>query len=333
MKKLFVCLMAMFAISVTSVYAVDEKWNKSAMLEQGDSIRLFYGAAALTNAYNAAADSGAVITLSKGAWGDLTISKKIKLIGHYGFNSSKFNATVFNKIVIGVNDVVIDGVYCGEMQVSGVDGLKVIHSLMSNLYGADQPHVNTTIDQCVVTRFNRQFFDMSANLRFYNSTLPYMSIYNTSTKNENIIYVTNCAVRADNGNNLDVLPYGAYHNNVIGCNTETSASYPNVYYYNTFVWRGSSASTSPTMHIGEHVVYENNITGILDQILPKDAWFTSQPLYPVNPGLGSDGTPRGPLGGSGFTDAPNVPRVTQRDIDIYPDSIGNINVKISVSAE
>lgn len=327
MKKFLVSMVALMAMSTTCVYAVDEKWRLSAMLEQGDSIQLFYGANALQDAHNAAADSGAVITLSKGSWGDFTINKKIKLIGYYGFTSYYDSGTELYKLTIAANDVVVDGVCCDHMDVIKKDGLKVIHSYVGYLRGHYYPHVNTTIEQCYVQLIDSDFLEYSTNLRFYNSTLLSMPKY----RGENIIYVTNCVVFFQH---IDDLPYGAYHNNVMVGYYDTyhDVSYPNVYYYNTFT---SSSNKEAVLFIdfGEHVVREGNQYMKFVTVFGEDWEDIDGPVRPVNPGTGSDGTPCGPLGGNGFTDKPQIPRVTGSDIDIYPDSTGKLNVKITVSAE
>lgn len=330
MKKFLVSMVTLMAMSTTCVYAVDEKWRLSAMLEQGDSIQLFYGANALQDAYNAAADSGAVITLSKGSWGDFTINKKIKLIGYYGFTSYYDSGTVLNELTIAANDVVVDGVYCGGMTVGNVNGLKVIHSYVKSI-GASRGHVNTTIEQCYVEDFDTYFFDVSLNLRIYNSTLGSMSNYIDKERNKYIIYVTNCVV--DVSSDMDLLPYGAYHNNVmVGPDYSFNASAPNVYYYNTFT-SDNYEWEIPHVNWGAHVVREGNQYMEFVTVFGEDWEYIYGPVCPINPGTGSDGTPCGPLGGNGFTDKPQIPRVTGSDIDIYPDSTGKLNVKITVSAE
>ena len=322
-------MVTLLAMSMTSVYAVDQKWKRSAMLEQGDSIQLFYGTNALGDAYNAAADSGAVIMLSKGSWGEFSINKKIKLIGFYGFSSDYDNATLFDQLTIVADDVIIDGVFCNRMDVVKVNGLKIIHSCVNErLSDNGYPHVNTTIEQCYVGNFSDEFFANSANLRFYNSTLNPDWWHNND--NENIIYVTNCVVFI---NELDNLPYGAYHNNVMIVNDyRVEASFPNVYYYNTFIDE-SNRYSAPYLDFGQYVVREGNHVKSFETVFGDVDAKRWRLMYPVNPGTGSDGTPCGPLGGSGFTDSPQIPRVTGSDIDVYPDSAGKLNVKITVSAE
>ena len=308
------------------MYAVDQKWKLSAMLEQGDSIQLFYGTNALGDAYNAAADSGAVIMLSKGSWGEFSINKKIKLIGFYGFSSDYDNATSFDELTIVADDVIIDGVYCDIMSVLKVNGLKIIHSMVERLSDNGYPHVNITIEQCYVGKFSDKFFANGANLRFYNSTLNPARGHN----NKYIIYVTNCVVFI---NELDNLPYGAYHNNVMIVNDyRVEASFPNVYYYNTFIDE-SNRYNAPYLDFGQYVVSEGNQEKSFVNVFGDVDANLWELMYPVNPGTGSDGTPCGPLGGNGFTDRPQIPRVTGSDIDVYPDSAGKLNVKITVSAE
>jgi len=90
-KKLFVA--AMFVtISAVSLYAQDVQL---ATLQQGEDLRVFYGADALKDAVNAAED-GNTIYLSAGEFSSyqLQLSKSIKIIGAGGFNTDASKNTV-----------------------------------------------------------------------------------------------------------------------------------------------------------------------------------------------------------------------------------------------
>ena len=75
-KKFFVA--AMFVtISVASVCAQDVQL---ATLQQGEDLKVFYGADALKNALDAAS-TGDLITLSAGTFNDVTITKAVTIQG------------------------------------------------------------------------------------------------------------------------------------------------------------------------------------------------------------------------------------------------------------
>ena len=104
MKK-FVLSFFTLLISVSHAFADGE----SAMLQQGDSIQIFYGTTALTQAYSAADSAGAVITLSPGNFGSLTIEKKnLKVIGNYGLTHT-LEISFLSSLTIAADNVNIDG--------------------------------------------------------------------------------------------------------------------------------------------------------------------------------------------------------------------------------
>ncbi len=317
-------MVALLAMSTASVYAGDGRYTRSAMLEQGDSIQLFYGLDAFHQAYNAAADSGAVITLSKGDFisDNFHLGKSIKIIGYYGFSSDPTQATVFAKPVgVGANNITLDGIYFkGGLQVYNVENFTAVHSWIEKFFGKPS-HSNTTIDQCIVRYFN-EFVVNGENLRITNSTLSETGDYDDRDRNTNAAYIKNCVLYVSDER---YLCYAMYENNIFIGWAEYYLQYPSIYIHNHFY----CAQGSNNLYWGENNRHEGNVAYTHRDVLPTNTY----PAYPINAPLGSDGTSVGPLGGSGFTDRPSIPRVTSQSIGFKPDSIGNINVKISVSAE
>lgn len=325
MRKFLVCMVTLLAMSMASVYAD----NQSAMLQQGDSITLFYGKNALTDAYTAAADSGAVITLSKGHFGNLTIEKPISIVGYVK------DGSVLNELTVKANNVSIDGIYISGLGLDSIYNCRVTHSWVNDFLDNPQWNTYTIFDQCVIMQC-RFALQRSTDMVIKNSTI-YTSC-RAWGKNTNMAYILNCVIYVPNSNYeidrgsseicTEPLPYAIYKNNVIrfdgfyGHTTLAQNDYSK-FFNNT--WAVANGNIS----LGEACVVENNVIGNASEILPE----VKYPAYPTNPGLGTDGTPRGPLGGSGFTDHPSQPRVISRNIDTNSDVEGKINVKITVSAE
>ena len=320
-------MVTLLAMSMASVYADDGRYTRTAMLEQGDSIQLFYGQDAFQQAYTAAADSGAVITLSKGEFlsGNFHLGKSIKIIGHYGFSSDPTEATVFAYPVgVGANNITLDGIYFKNgLQVYEVKDFTAVHAWIEKFYGSYPYHSNTTIDQCVVKNFN-EFIINGENLKITNSTLSQTGDYNSKERNTNAAYIKNCLLYCHDSR---YLCYAMYENNIFVAtyydnNCTYYLHYPSIYLHNHF-FKCSS------LDWGENNRHEGNVAYDHRNVLPIQTY----PAYPINAPLGSDGTPVGPLGGSGFTDHPNIPRVKSQSIGLKPDAEGKINVKITVSAE
>ncbi len=337
------------AMSTTCVYADQH----SAMLEQGDSIALFYGADALQQAY-AVADSGAVITLSKGLFTGLTIEKSLTLVGYYGFSNDPYRATVISgDLVVAANKTSINGVYVtNELRLHTVSDCTIRHSWLAALATKETTmiHTNTVVDQCVISSYISQAaYAWSKDFVIKNSTIR---TYVTNVDNSNPIYCANSLIYLFNRSSAtgdNALPYGVFKNNVImysgnydsATNNDDniyllSQKYASSYIHNAWCrfepWSGANCNTE--RNYGSLASVINDVQIPIDNIFAEFNYQSLRfPAYPINPGLGSDGTPRGPLGGTGFTDRPSIPRITGRDIDLNPDSIGNINVKISVSAE
>ncbi|MBQ8221296.1 MAG: hypothetical protein IJZ31_08860 [Bacteroidaceae bacterium] len=350
MKKFFACMVALMVMSTTFVYADQH----SAMLEQGDSIALFYGADALQQAY-AVADSGAVITLSKGKFAGLTIEKSLTLVGYYGFSNDPSRATVISgDLVVSANKTSINGVYVTEhLRLYNVSDCTIRHSWLISLNAVatgGMIHTNTIVDQCVVsTHVSIPVCAWSKDFVIKNSTIR---MDQAEINNPNPIYLVNNVIYLINNNGYAskdyTLPYGIFTNNIFvytndydysvnadGRIETLSQKYANTYLNNAWArCRVSDRNYNNNRNYGTLASVIDDVTIPQDSIFAEFHYQSLQfPAYPINPGLGSDGTPRGPLGGTGFTDRPSIPRITGRDIDLNPDAGGKLNVKITVSAE
>ena len=339
-------MVTLWTMSMTSVYADQH----SAMLQQGDSIALFYGADALNQAY-AVADSGAVITLSKGDFTGLSIDKSITLIGYYGFSDQPAEGTVIaGDVTITANKVTVDGIrITGTLILGDISNCIIRHSGLNKFGASDNSkmHVNTILDQSYVKEtILKSLCEKGKDLVIKNSTVR---TQNSQIDNpDNPVYFTNNVIYMLDGNYATtdyMLPYAVYVNNIIvyngfsngegdGKSSVLSQRYPSTYINNGWC-RGSYNSYNQTRSYGTTASVVDDVQIDLKNILSgsDQTYNVPYPTYPNDPGLGSDGTPRGPLGGSGFTDRPSIPRIISREIGVNPDVEGKLNVKITVSAE
>lgn len=334
MKKFFACMVALMAMSIASVYAD----GQSAMLQQQDgTISLFYGKNALQDAYAAAADSGAVITLSRGAFGNLVVEKQLTIVGYHGFSDTGAESTLINSIVVKADDVMIDGVYFVDyVGLDSIRNCRLIHSWINKFQDNRQWNTYTIVDQCVVKDFTYAL-QRSTDLAVKNSTV-YFDCYNTDLKkNPNMAYIVNCVIYMPPYTDyydkcIEVLPYAIFKDNIFyfsDANSYLRTALIQDDYSKFFNNTWAIEYSYDYISLGPTCVVEGNEVVAASDVLPEATY----PAYPVNPTLGSDGTPRGPLGGTGFTDHPSIPRITSRKIDTNPDADGKVNVKITVSAE
>ena len=332
MKK----ILLMFVILVsTSTHSFAD--GLTATLQQGDVMTPFYGVNAFQEAY-AAAQDGAVITLSSGKFNDVTtISKQITIIGAYAFNATSSETTILGSMTIANHNVKIEGIYFSGTVTLGTSSLSSIKNCIikrcwieTSLTGAYK-HENTLVDQCVVKK--EQAMAKSLNYCIKNSTINYFAEMNSTT---NIAYITNCVVWNFcsfyyNGSNCNTNNgyngYRAFRNNRnyefynnLFCQTYMKQDYQDSEPYSFLNWVAISYGTG--------CVNENNVKG--DQKFNK---YFEYPAHPIDALLGSDSTVVGPYGGTGFSEYPSIPRITSKTIDSNSDAEGKIKVKITVKAE
>ncbi len=349
MKKIY-CLFA-FVLMSASVFAD----GLTATLQQGDVMTPFYGVNAFQEAY-AAAENGAVITLSSGKFNDVaTISKQITIIGAYAFDATSSETTILGSTRVANHNVKIEGIYFSGTVSLGSSSLTSIKNctlkrcwIETSLVGSYR-HENTLVDQCVIKI--EQAMANSLHYCIKNSTINYFAEMNSTT---NLAYITNCVVWHWFGcmyssskyieNTNFKRPYAIYKNNYLGIyKTESSGitvslNSPSEFYNNLFcqtymtqVYQDSepfSYLSSITLTYSSGCVNENNVKG--DQKFNK---YFEYPAHPIDAPLGSDGTAVGPYGGTGFAEYPAIPRITSKTIDSNSDVEGKINVKITVKAE
>ena len=341
----------------------------TATLQQGERMTPFYGVDAFKQAY-AAADSGAVITLSAGTFNNVnTIAKSIKVIGNYAFDVSSQETTILASATITANKVTIDGIYfSGSVTLGNIEDCKIVHSWIENTLAYSSTsawHTNTIVDQCVIK--NETAIKQGRNYTIKNSTINKFGAYNTSA---NIAYITNCVIydfvydhtmptsNAAGSAIAPSIPVAIYKNNVLGIDvscyyyynyTSTSSSkiyyYYNVYfsspsefYYNIYAmtyYKYMADYSNYSTYDGSNVYYKSGCqnAGNTKKTRSFVVLGTQYPAVMTNPGYGQDGTLRGPQGGTGFSSYPSIPRVTSKTIDSNTDADGKLNVKITVKAQ
>lgn len=339
----------------------------TATLQQGERMTPFYGVDAFKQAY-AAADSGAVITLSAGTFNNVdTIAKSIKIIGNYAFDASRQENTILTRAIIAANKVTIDGIFfSGSVTLGNIEDCKIVHSWIDNTLAYSSTsawHTNTIVDQCVIK--TEKAIMQGRNYTIKNSTINKFGAYNTSA---NIAYIANCVIydfvydhTMPTSNDAGIaiapsIPVAIYKNNVLGIDvscyyysysSSSSKSYyyykvhfssPSEFYYNIYAmtYYNNMAGYSKYYTLDWSNVYFKSGCQNAGNTKGARSYVVSGTQYPAvltNPGYGQDGTLRGPQGGTGFSSYPSIPRVTSKTIDSNTDADGKLNVKITVKAQ
>ena len=346
MKKYLYSLILLLVISINA-YAD----GLTATLQQGDTFKYYSGKDAFTYAY-AAAEDGAIITLSPGTFTDVaSIKKQISIIGSSAFETDQSKNTILGSIVVACNKVKIEGIrFNGSVYFSSKDCFAYDAILkrcwVDGTLACNNYHYNTVIDQCVV-RVDR------AIVKGHNYCLKNSIVYSFKEMNspDYLAYITNCIIRefshfsSYNPYQEDddyKKPYAIYRNNLLGVyKSEDSQrvidlNSPSEFYNNMFYAGDNQTNMSSVSYIvsGRDVVLENNTKGHQKfNSYGLNGLYGINLVLPVDPPLGSDSTAIGPCGGSGFSLYPAIPRITSKKIDSYTNSEGKIRVQISVVAE
>ena len=344
MKRVFLFL-CISTLLCTKLFAD----NITATLQKGDSIKVFYGYNAFTQAYDAASD-GDTITLSPGCFYSVAdIKKSVTIIGSNAFSSNDSERTQFSNssITISTNNVHIEGVFfTNYVNLDTIRDCVIRKCRMATIY-ASGDHTNTIIDQCLIG--TDCAIHKGINYCLKNSTIKaFGGTPNSITDTIHSAYVTNCYVLFwFNDNNSDDSPKAIYKNNVLGLNS--GKNYQNKYgslslharseYYNNFFqkWRTDTQVASRYS-----VIYAFS-AGCLNSgnsdpgyskytVISSEKTLTAMDTTSYSM-LGQDGTPVGITGGTGFSEYPSIPRVTSKNIDANTDAEGKINVQITVKAE
>lgn len=356
MKRTFFILVTLVMMSA-NVFAD----GLTATLQQGDKMTPFYGVDAFKNAY-AAADSGAVITLSAGTFNIVnSIEKPMKIVGNFGLDESSVERTILSSLSIAANKVTIDGIYfSGSVTLGNISDCKISHSWIQGALqyaSIESWHTNTVVDQCVIK--TETAIRQGKNYTIKNSTINKFLELNTSS---NVAYISNCVIWnfCYNHTNIpynagripttsDRIPYAIYKNNILIVDI-TSYTYksssvisnnyysyllssPKEFYNNYFAvtcYNSYGGIYSSPQFFSDCISFAAGCINESNSI-QKIALSTKYPANGLSLGNGQDGTPLGITGGSGFSLYPNIPRITSSTIDSNTDNDGKLNVTIKVS--
>lgn len=350
MKKLFLT----FVVAGLTLTAAAQKTEKQvATLQHGNQTSVFYGINAFVSAYNAAADTLDVITLSGGEFNvPSPISKSIAIYGAgcendpiTGTQRTYLNGGLYLKPADGVDD---DGLFVkAEKKVNGVhiEGVYV-----SGYIGADnnndEPIHNLSIVKCRTSSgiyFNVDCYDCiirqsiansvegwsSSNpSKAYNLLISNCHLNNNSSILSNFtttstIFVDHCIVRSIHSG----ASAARCTNNIIyQSSLPTGADGAN----NIFITTSGTATSTTT----DGSWYNMRNQGVWaddneDGTYAADKTFELK--YPDRY-IGTDGTQIGLHGGVyAWNKTPVIPRITECTIDT--DNVNNGTLKVSIKAE
>lgn len=299
----------------------------TATLQQGDSVKAFYGENAFISAYAAAADS-AVITLSGGnfAFPD-SIAKSITVIGNGAFSdntlSPNTNITNTGTVYISADNVTLEGIkYSANdyIKLKNISDCRIKRCYISNL-GDDNVYYNknTIVEDSYIVYFDAMYG--SENLYINNCAIGHFYDCNSKDKlatieNTNVQYI-------DDHTNDNKLPYAIYRNCNLGyyyynLNEDRTVSlYTPSEYYNVNILIGKRSNCSYSLFFGSGLKYENVV------IVKPDFYFSNWPSFLA-------WSYRGPIDHKAN---PSIPRITSSTVDTKTDGEGKLNIKLKVAVQ
>lgn len=352
MKKLLVSLCALLAVCTSA-----NAQGMTATLQQGDKMTPYYGPDAFIQAYNAAPQKGAIITLSAGTFNTVdSIMKQVKIIG----NGYKDNKTVIdNELYVKADNVTVEGVELYLFRMKDTENLVIRRCKIFDIQNREgiiesYKHKNTIVDQCIITSLDGAIGG-GENYCIKNSIIN--SNYQGAKVDQQCAYITNCVFILC-VNFFHSCKYKAiFKNNLISlhktndlelssfCDSIGMECYNNVFVEGTKVKfkrieGGMYACestidpdtrwTTPELNHEETLTWKNNTSTNYNAVFGESD--EENPLLaPIITTIkGDDGTVVGPYGGTGFSVNPSIPRIADSKIDSNTDADGKLNVKIKV---
>lgn len=186
-------IILLLAVTVTMVMGGAKAQQLTATLQQGASMKVYYGENAFKEAYDNAQD-GAKIILSAGMFKQVdSIAKSITIIGNGGLLYGNDNTCFYNmyrknegfpgvtdnfiesRMLINANNVSVEGIYMPKAVIlRTVSGLHLTRCYIGQLFCTGK-HTNTIIDQCYLKldgadhQFNSDGDALSMNCCIKNS--------------------------------------------------------------------------------------------------------------------------------------------------------------------
>lgn len=352
------------AVAVSMAAAAQQTDKQMATLQHGDKTSVYYGIDAFVQAYNDAADTLDVITLSSGEFNvPVQISKSIAVYGAGFEDDTKTNAErtflkngitlkhgdkvdedgQTNVAAVKVNGVRIEGIYCdGGLYISS-NGNEPIHNLTlskCSFSGVDfgVESYNCVIRQCRIsgaihgkttTSYVTQFPGCTANnLLIANSYLDSQvyGFYESST-----VLIDHCIYWGATASFTVYTPY-TFTNNVSYVDFPSgSVSYNNVFITSQDKAQGDYGGLDSH---GNSVGVENK-TFFAEE--GEDGTYAPYKTFALRyPDLyrGTDGTEIGLHGGTyAWNKIPCIPRITECTIDTKDAANGTIKLSIKAEAQ
>ena len=322
-----------------------------ATLQHGDKTTVFYGEEAFVNAYNAAADSADIITLSSGKFNvpDF-ISKSISVYGA-GFE----NDTITGAIATALNGSLglKNGDSVNEDGVTVKGGKKIdgchFEGLNTSFYfnkNGDTPICNITIAKCKSERIQYSSSDLSfENIRISQCRI---GLFHSPSSLWTNLLISNCHVNQINLENTSNTLH-VDHSILFDINNNSSSyRLKNATITNSIIYRSLDKSCTSknnifvgNISIGTDNVGGTNWTGIGDAGIwaeeGNDGTYSEDKTFELkypNKYIGTDGTQVGLHGGEyPWNKIPSTPRLMESNIDLKTSAEGILKVSIKVEAQ
>jgi len=351
MKK-FIVILSVFAATMAQAQKTDAPM---ATLQHGDQTKVFIGQDAFTEAYNAAADSADVITLSSGYFNVPSYIKKSVSI--YGAGMEDDSITGIKATVLSGSLIFIPGdktdddgnTQVGAVHVNGVhlEGLSLDNSICAyNSSNVDVPMQGLTIAKC---KFNSFYYSTSLlDVVIRQSQFEGILNLNGNCNVENLL-VTNSHLRfvemASNGSNSNVeIDHCVLANSNLSYYLNDVALVTNSVLYRT-IYTGSTARNN--IFVGQSSAgsdiqdAETNWFGLKNAGVwaadGEDGSYAASKTFELkypSKYVGTDGTEVGLHGGLyPWNKVPCTPRITKSEIDATTSVDGKLKVSITAEAQ
>lgn len=342
------------AALVMQTMAAQNSDKQVATLQHGDQTFVFYGLDAFKQAYEAAADTLDVITLSSGEFnGLLDIKKSITVYGA-GFENDTITGTprTYVQYISGItaNGVHLEGLYIDSETYFGI---QVGYNRAANIYDANTPIYNLEIVKCYV-------YTLWFAPDTYNCTIRQSHIDNTIglvRNNPNIrkimhnFYVANSYIFGVVNNR-----FGGEYRPADFASFDLSSTiwvdhcvlkYPDIsgpwLYTNNIIYNGVNANGTNNIYLGDGEPYKDEMTNNWINVSPEYVWAEEGENGEYAPNKtfaiktpehyhATDGTEIGLHGGVyAWNKIPCTPRITECTIDT--ENVANGMLKLSIKAE
>ena len=344
MKRFFLTTISAFIALFAAAQTTDVQ---IATLQHGDETKIFTGVNAFVDAYNAAADSLDIITLSSGVFNvPGGISKQICVYGagHTADTIAGIKPTIINstihlhhrdgvdengynvKALIKVDNSHFEGLYIsGEFRLlentTEIKNVVFNKCLLTGKLSLESNTSNISVVNCIVKGGIRGKNNNHGNLYVTNSVFSHIGKDANGSDIDGTVCIDHCMFAGWNVDcNISNSIISGYNINCAGSTLENNifvGNIPSGATQNKENW-----SNVPLTAIFEEGTYE------------KDDWSNDYILRYPNKYLGTDGTQVGIHGGLyPFGRIPSIPRIIESKIDTETSVDGKLKVSIKAQAQ